>query len=459
MEKGIFREYDIRGIADTELTDETIYKIGRAYAKLLDEKTDSDDRAVCLGWDVRDSSQRIRKQIRDALVDSGVDVHEIGMVPTPVVYFTGLYNDLDGAIQITGSHNPSEYNGLKMMVGEETLFGEAIQRLQSFAEVGDFEDRSTGEVVEQTEAVDQYVDWIKGDINPGDKDLKVALDCGNGAASLLAERLVEEVFGAEIVPLYCEPNPDFPNHHPDPTVEKNLEDLIATVQKQDCDIGIAYDGDGDRIGVVDDSGSIIWGDMLMVLLSRSVLNETPGATIIGEVKCSQLLFDDIAERGGEPIMGRVGHSLIKQKLKETGAELAGEMSGHIFFNDRFFGFDDALYATCRVLEILSRSEGSLSEQLADLPEVYSTPEIREPCDPALKFKIPSIVADYFSKDFEVNTIDGARINFGQGWGLVRASNTQAVLVLRVEAETPEYKDQYLERIRAAVEEAKETLVD
>ena len=355
MEKGIFREYDIRGIADTELTDETIYKIGRAYAKLLDEKTDSDDRAVCLGWDVRDSSQRIRKQIRDALVDSGVDVHEIGMVPTPVVYFTGLYNDLDGAIQITGSHNPSEYNGLKMMVGEETLFGEAIQRLQSFAEVGDFEDRSTGEVVEQTEAVDQYVDWIKGDINPGDKDLKVALDCGNGAASLLAERLVEEVFGAEIVPLYCEPNPDFPNHHPDPTVEENLEDLIATVQKQDCDIGIAYDGDGDRIGVVDDSGSIIWGDMLMVLLSRSVLNETPGATIIGEVKCSQLLFDDIAERGGEPIMGRVGHSLIKQKLKETGAELAGEMSGHIFFNDRFFGFDDALYATCRVLEILSRN--------------------------------------------------------------------------------------------------------
>ncbi|MGM0556814.1 MAG: phosphomannomutase/phosphoglucomutase, partial [Myxococcota bacterium] len=279
----------------------------------------------------------------------------------------------------------------------------------------------------------------------------------NGVAGVVAPDLVREVFGGDVIDLFTEPDASFPNHHPDPTVEENLEDLREAVKSNQCDVGIAYDGDGDRIGIVDENGGVIWGDKLLIVLARALLEERPGATVIGEVKCSQTLYDDIEEHGGRAVMAKVGHSLIKAKIKETDAELAGEMSGHIFFNDRFFGFDDALYTTCRVLEILSHTDKQFSELLEGIPETFATPEIRQPCDEDLKFEIPGLVADEFARDYDVVTIDGVRVKFDDGWGLVRASNTQPVLVLRVEATSPQKRDEYLQRLEEAIERAEEAL--
>jgi phosphomannomutase/phosphoglucomutase len=287
----------------------------------------------------------------------------------------------------------------------------------------------------------------------GSKPLKVVVDCGNGIAGVAAPQLVQDVLGAQMIPLFVEPDGNFPNHHPDPTVLENLQDVMAAVREHQADLGIAYDGDGDRIGVVDHKGEVIWGDKLMILLSRDVLKSNPGATIIGEVKCSQTLFDDIQKHGGNAVMSKVGHSLIKAKIKETGAKLAGEMSGHIFFNDRYFGFDDALYATARLLEILSNTDQDLGQLLGDVPETFATPELRLDCPDDVKFDVPGKVAEQFSKEWEVNTLDGVRINFGDGWGLVRASNTGPVLVMRVEAGTPERRDELLGWLENAVKSA------
>ena len=454
MNETIFRKYDIRGIAADDLTDETVENIGKAYAtKLIRElgKTGT----IGVGRDARASSDRLFTALSRGLRSAGIEVMDLGMVPTPLVYFANFnHDDLIGAIQITGSHNPAEYNGFKMMLGKGTLHGAGIRELYDLGSKGDVEvastpagERSWGDLIEN------YLGWLVANLSPGERKLKVVLDSGNGVAGVVAPEAVRRVFGAEVIELFSEPDANFPNHHPDPTVEKNLQHLIAAVAEHGADLGVAYDGDGDRIGVVDGQGNIIWGDRLMILLSRAVLAKNPGATIIGEVKCSQTLYDDIASNGGVPIMSAVGHSLIKAKIKETGAKLAGEMSGHIFFNDRYFGFDDAVYATCRVLEILTNTDKSLTDLMADVPVTFATPELRVDCGEDRKFDIPGEIADALAAEgLDVNTIDGARVNFGEGWGLVRASNTQPVLVLRVEAQSPELRDEYLARLQKMVAE-------
>ena len=461
MNATIFRKYDIRGIAAEDLTNDVVEAIGQAFATKM--KRDLDTLGdVGVGFDARGSSPRLFEALARGLRRAGVCVVDLGLVPTPMVYFAKFHRDgLKGVIQITGSHNPAEYNGFKMMLGDGTLHGEGIQELRTIIEEGAFhtvEDR--GEMSTWRELRAEYLDWLQDNLAPGDRALKVVLDSGNGVAGVVAPDAVRRVFGSntDVLELFSEPDATFPNHHPDPTVAENLEHLIEAVREHDADLGVAYDGDGDRIGVVDETGRIIWGDKLMILLSRQVLKEFPGATIIGEVKCSQTLFDDIEAHGGEPIMSAVGHSLIKAKIQETGAKLAGEMSGHIFFNDRYFGFDDAIYATCRLMEILSQTESPLSSLLSDVPETFATPELRIDCDESRKFDIPGVVADHFAEQgLDVNTIDGARVQFDEGWGLVRASNTQPVLVLRVEASSPALKDAYLDRLKEAIEAAEETL--
>ncbi len=457
MNPDIFRKYDIRGVAETDLDDETIEAIASAYATRIAPQVDGRVE-IGIGRDIRDSSRRIQRAFVRGLNACGVETIDLGVVPTPLVYFATHQMGLDGSVTVTGSHNPAEYNGLKMMEGTKPLFGDGIEELRAIAESGEFvEVDQPGVSSSHPSLVREYIDWVEANIEPGDHEVKVALDGGNGVAGVVAPQLVREVFETQPVELYMEPDGTFPNHHPDPTVEENLEDLVAAVRENDCDLGVAYDGDGDRIGVVDATGEVVWGDTLLMLLAREVLEEHPGATILGEVKCSQTLFDDIEAHGGEAIMSRVGHSFMKNKIHETGALLAGEMSGHIFFNDRFFGFDDALYATCRLLEVLSRRGESIREMLADVPEVYSTPEIRRDCPEALKFEIPGLVAEQFEDDYEVTTVDGARVKFENGWGLVRASNTQPKLVLRVEALSEDDKDTYLERLEEAIAEAKRRL--
>lgn len=452
MNETIFRKYDIRGLADTDLTDEVVELIGRAYAEVLGA-----GKNVVVGYDARESSERLFNALTGGLRRGGVSVIKLGMVPTPLVYFANFTDDnAHGAIQITGSHNPAEYNGFKMMMGKETLHGDGIQALLNIIKKNAFIDHAPDAttMVERTDLKDGYLAWMMENVQRDGRKLKVVLDSGNGVAGVIAPRVINEVFGGEVIELFSEPDAAFPNHHPDPTVEKNLQHLIAAVKEHGADLGVAYDGDGDRIGVVDERGDVIWGDKLMILLSREVLKEHPCATIIGEVKCSQSLFDDVKAHGGEPIMSAVGHSLIKAKIKETGAKLAGEMSGHIFFNDRYFGFDDAIYATCRVMEILASTseETKLSQLLSDIPETFATPELRVDCEEDVKFELPGKVAEHFAtKGLEVNTIDGARVHFAQGWGLVRASNTQPVLVMRVEAATEELKEDYLQQLKDALE--------
>ncbi len=457
MNTEIFRAYDIRGIADTDLTNDVAVQIGRAFATMTTRSCGTAPR-IGIGRDARESSDRIFECLQRGMLEAGAHVVNLGMVPTPLVSFAAYTQQLHGAVQITGSHNPGEYNGFKMMIGKDTLHGETIQQVRQIIENGDF---VTGPNIGTSAIPDlrkHYIEWIRDNIKIGSRKLKIAVDSGNGVGGVVAPTLLRDAVSCEVVELFSEPDGTFPNHHADPTVLENLQDLIVAVKKEKCDFGVAYDGDADRIGVVDEKGDVIWGDKLMILFSRYVLKENPGATIIGEVKCSQTLFDDIAKNGGVPIMSRVGHSLIKAKIKETDAHLAGEMSGHIFFNDRFFGFDDALYATCRLVEIMSNTDKTLSELLSDVPTTFATPELRRECAESVKFQIPSLVADLFKSDYEVNTIDGVRINFKDGWGLVRASNTQPVLVMRVEAQTPEDRDRYLAKLEDAVSKAELSLI-
>jgi phosphomannomutase/phosphoglucomutase len=457
MNTHIFRQYDIRGIAETDLTDELVEGLGRAYATRARRTLGVDAPVIGVGNDMRLSSKRLLDALGRGLAAAGAQVRQLGLVPTPVVYFAKYELGLDGVIQITGSHNPGEYNGFKMMMGSDTLHGESIQELRALIEAEDYES-GDGSVKPEPGILKKYLDWIRDDITLGDRRLSVVLDCGNGVGGVVAEDLVEGVLGQEAHGMFTTPDGNFPNHHPDPTVPKNLEMMCAKVRELGADLGVAYDGDADRIGICDEHGKVIFGDMLLVLLSRALLEEIPGATIIGEVKCSQTLFDDVAKHGGKPIMARVGHSLIKAKIKETNAELAGEMSGHIFYNDRFFGFDDALYTTARLIEILTATDSTVSELLADLPETFATPEIRRDCPEELKFDVPGIVAEHYAEQgFEVNTIDGVRVNFGDGWGLCRASNTQPVVVLRVEATSAERRDELLAGLEAAVQKAEAKL--
>lgn len=446
MNQNIFREYDIRGIVGEQLTDETVLTVARAVGTFFNR---SGAKRIAVGFDARESSPRFRDLLVKGFNETGCDAVLIGRVPTPVLYHTVFTKAVDGGVMITGSHNPPDHNGFKVCLGKATLFGSQIQEIKEIALSGNFS--SGAGTSENLEVLADYEADIISKISVGTRKLKVVVDGGNGMGGVTGVPVYEKL-GFDLIKLFTEPDSNFPNHHPDPTVEENLQDAIRAVKENNADLAIAFDGDGDRIGIVDETGRIIWGDELMILLSREILKQNPGATIIAEVKCSQNLFDDIAKHGGSPIMWKAGHSIIKAKMKETGAALAGEMSGHIFFADRFYGFDDATYAGARVLEILSKTDEKLSEILGDLPETCSTPEIRTDCADELKFEIVRKIAEEFSATNEVITVDGARILFENGWGLVRASNTQAILVSRYEADSEENLRKIRETIEAKVNE-------
>jgi phosphomannomutase/phosphoglucomutase len=451
----IFREYDIRGIAGTDLTPEFAECLGLAYAQYIHSKrapAAGRPLKVSVGKDCRLTGESYANALVKGLTQGGLDVVRLGTCATPLTYFS-LYHfdDLDGAIMVTGSHNPSDYNGFKICIGKETLHGETIQALRLIMEKinsGQHSPNSRTGTVSDHPIIPDYIDYLVRSARQL-KPKKIVIDAGNGTASTIAPELFKRL-GAEVIPLYCELDGRFPNHHPDPTVPANLKDLVAKVRSEKADFGVAFDGDSDRIGLVDETGKILFGDELMVIFSRDILKEKPGATIISEVKSSHRLYSDIAAKGGNPIMWKTGHSLIKSKMKETKAALAGEMSGHIFFADRYFGYDDAIYAALRVYEIASKTNGPLSALLSDLPKTVATPEIRVDCEEDKKFGLVNETKRRFrqtTQGYTINDIDGIRVDFGDGWGLVRASNTQPVLVLRFEAPSAHR----LEEIRSVVE--------
>jgi phosphomannomutase / phosphoglucomutase len=425
----IFREYDIRGLVDQDLTEEAVLVVGRALGTIVRK---AGGHKVVVGRDCRLSGERFAARMIAGLTSTGMDVVDVGVVPTPLVYFAANTLPVDGLCMITGSHNPPEYNGLKVGVGKTTLHGDGIQELRSVCARGVF---ATGQgLASHYDIVKPYQQYVKENLRLGERKLKVVVDAGNGTGGVVAVPIFEAL-GIEVVPLFLDMDGNFPNHHPDPTVEKNLAQLKAKVLETKADLGIAYDGDADRVGAVDEQGNVLWGDQMMILFSRALLEEHPGAAIVGEVKCSMNLYDDIARKGGRPIMWKAGHSLIKAKMKEEGALLAGEMSGHIFFAHRWFGFDDAVYSSGRFLELLSRTDAPLSSLLADVPKTFATPEIRLDCPEEKKFEVVKRAQAFFSSNYEAVTVDGVRVTFPDGWGLVRASNTQPLLVLRFEATT------------------------
>ena len=424
----IFREYDIRGVVGKDLTPETVQLIGQAIGTYLKRQG---AKSLVLGWDVRSSSVDFRDILSKALTSTGCDVMDIGMVPTPVSYFALHHLKADGGVMITGSHNPPEFNGFKISQGQHSLYGKKIQELKSLIDSKDFETGSGK--IEQTNILEPYMEHICSILNISRK-VKVVVDGGNGCFGIVGPQLLRKL-GLDPIEIFCEPDGTFPNHHPDPTVAKNLKGLIAKVRAENAELGIGFDGDADRIGIVDNNGNILWGDQLLTIFARDILSRNPGATIVGEVKCSQNLFQDIEKHGGVPVMAPAGHSLIKNKMKETGALLGGEMSGHVCFADNYFGYDDAVFAAGRILQIVAQSSQKVSEMLADLPETAYTPEIRIDCPDDKKFEIVRELTEFFKNQYDVIDIDGVRINFDNGWALIRASNTQPVLVLRFEAET------------------------
>ncbi len=421
------REYDIRGIVGETLGPDDAYAIGRGFGTLVRRGGGS---SVAVGYDGRESSPRLEEALVRGLNDSGVDAVRIGLGPTPMLYYAEAVLDADGGIQITGSHNPANYNGFKMVLRHGPFFGEDIKGIGRMAAEGDW-DEGSGSVREE-EMLDRYVErLLKGFDGAA---LRIAWDAGNGAAGPAIEKLTARLPGEHHL-LYTDVDSAFPNHHPDPTEEKNLEDLKRIVREKGLDFGIAFDGDGDRIGAVDGNGEVIWGDQLLSILAEPVLEDCPGATIIADVKASQALYDRIAELGGKPLMWKTGHSHIKKKMKETGSPLAGEMSGHIFFAEDYYGYDDALYAAVRLIRAVTRLGKSLTELHAAMPDVVNTPEMRFQVDEARKFAVVEEVLDRLEKSgADVNRTDGARVNTDDGWWLLRASNTQDVLVARAEAE-------------------------
>ncbi len=447
MRRDIFREYDIRGIAGKDLTQDTVEQIGLGIGTLM--RRGGRER-ITLGRDCRPSSDALRDALVAGLTAAGVSVIDIGVVPTPLLYYSIHQLESEGGVMITGSHNPPEYNGFKTCIGHDSAYGEQIQEIFGIIASGDFM-RGKGRISEADVAT-PYRKYVLGQFRLS-RRIRVAMDCGNGTACLLAPEIVAAL-GCEVTRLYCEMDGTFPNHHPDPTVVENLADLQQAVKTEGLDLGIAFDGDADRIGVISNDGSIIWGDMLLVLYAREILKHRPAATFISDVKCSMNLFRDIEMHGGRAIMWKTGHSLIKAKMKEEEAVLAGEMSGHMFFADRYFGYDDAIYAACRLLELLADSPIGLSEMLSDIPPTFVTPEIRIQCDDDKKFKVVEMVKTEFKRDHEVIEVDGARIVFPSGWGLVRASNTQDVLVLRFEADSQEDLNAIRSRVEDAVQRAK-----
>jgi len=447
LKSTIFREYDIRGIAETELSSPEITDLGRALGTLLQRKSGP---RVNLGRDCRLSSPRLHEALLAGLIDCGCEVTDVGVVPTPLLYYSAVHLKSDGAVMITGSHNPAEFNGFKTVCGSGTIHGEEIQHMRRLIESRDF---ATGRGSHHyMDVIPPYIDEIAAQFH-FDRRIRVVADAGNGTAGPVMHRLFERL-NCEATELFFNMDGHFPNHHPDPTVPANLKTLQDTVKAKKADLGIAFDGDSDRIGAVDENGEMIYGDMLLLIYGREILTRKPGATFIGEVKCSQILYDELERLGGRPIMYKTGHSLIKAKMKQEHAELAGEMSGHMFFADRYFGYDDALYAACRLIEIVSRSGKPLSAQLAGLPKTVSTPEIRLDCPDEIKFRVVEGAAEYLRARRKVVEVDGVRVLFDQGWGLVRASNTQPVLVMRFEAENNGLLADYQSEVEAAVEQAK-----
>ncbi|MEW6446790.1 MAG: phosphomannomutase/phosphoglucomutase [Bacillota bacterium] len=427
----IFRAYDIRGVADRDLTDDVVTTLGQALGTYYRKK---DDRPVFLGRDNRISSPRLREALANGLAAAGCRVIDIGEVVTPILYFACATSGNGNGVMITGSHNPPEENGFKIVAGGTAIYGEEILRLKDIVENGTF--TGGAGTVEHLDAVQSYLGMLRGKICLGPRRLKVAVDCGNGTAALFAEKILRG-WGCDTIPLFCVSDGTFPNHEPDPVKTVNLTELRRAVLEEGCDLGVGYDGDADRLGVVDERGSVIWGDRLMILFWREILPRYPDKPCIVEVKCSQALVDEILRLGGRPFFWKTGHSLVKAKMWEVGAVFAGEMSGHFFFADEYYGFDDAFYATGRLLRILSNTDRPLSALLPDAPKYYSTAETRIPCPDEQKFAVVAQLVAHFRKTNEVVDVDGARVLFADGWGLVRASNTQPVLVARCEAKTPE----------------------
>jgi len=442
----IFREYDIRGVADIDLPNDGVRQLGRALGTYLQRQS---GKRIVLGRDTRLSSPRLRDALLIGLTAAGCDVTDIGVVPTPVLYYSVFHLKTDGGVMITGSHNPPEFNGFKTVCGDSTIHGAAIQEVLRLIQTGDL--ASGSGAVQQYEAIPPYADEIASQFE-FPRRIKVVVDAGNGVGGPAIHRILEKL-NVDAVEMYFDMDGRFPNHHPDPTVPANLESLIARVRETGADLGLALDGDADRLGAVDDRGNAIYGDQLMIVYAREILTRKPGATFIGEVKCSQVMYDDIRAHGGNAIMWKTGHSLIKAKMKETGAALAGEMSGHLFFADRYYGFDDALYAACRLMEIVALSGKPLSALLSDLPRTVVTPEIRFDCPDELKFDVVRQAAQELRARHETVDVDGVRVLFPNGWGLVRASNTQPVLVMRFEATTAEFLQQYREEVESVVERA------
>ena len=430
MTDHIFREYDIRGVVKTDLTENTVINLGKAIGTYLLEH---DVKEMVVGRDCRLSSESLNSSLTKGLLSTGIDVVDLGICHSPLLYFSLFHLNKNGGVMITGSHNPPEFNGFKICRGKTTIHGSEIQKLKEIINKNSFSIGSGN--LSYTDILTEYWDTIAADIKLS-KELKVVIDAGNGTGGRASVELLKRL-GCKVKELYCNMDGNFPNHHPDPTLPACLKDLIETVKREKADLGIGYDGDADRIGAVDEKGNIIWGDQLLTIFAREILKESPGATFISEVKASQNFYNDINQKGGRAIMWKTGHSLIKAKMREENALLAGEMSGHMFFAHRYFGFDDAVYATCRLLEILSNTNAPLSSLLSDLPKTFTTPEIRVDCPDSKKFEITEKVKTHFKKSCETIDIDGVRILMKDGWGLVRSSNTQPVLVLRFEANTKE----------------------
>jgi phosphomannomutase/phosphoglucomutase len=433
VSQNIFREYDVRGVVGEDLTPELAETLGRAYGSELRAQLEAAGPTVTIGHDNRHSSEGLSAAFAEGLRVSGAQVVAVGCVPTPALYFAVHHLSAAAGIQVTGSHNPPEYNGFKMLTSRGPFYGRSIQRLRARIENDDF--ASGAGTIAERPILGDYIEDVVGRFAL-ERPVKVVVDCGNGAGSLAAVEMLERI-GARVDALFCESDGSFPNHHPDPTVDENLVDLIDRVRSSDADLGVAFDGDADRIGAVDENGNIVRGDYLLLIYALDALEQSPGEQVIFDVKCSQVLEDKIAEAGGRPIMWKTGHSLIKEKMRESGARIAGEMSGHMFFADDYYGYDDALYSALRLVDIVSRSGGSLSGLLTDIPTLASTPEIRVDCDDERKFELVGKAVHHFQQRYEVNDVDGARIKMEGGWALIRSSNTQPILVLRFEAQDEE----------------------
>lgn len=448
VHENIFRMYDIRGKSGNEISEDLSYTLGNEFTKLIPT---SFPKRIVVGRDCRLTSKSYSEALVEGLRDGGIDVLDIGMVPTPLVYFSLFQRKVGGGIMITASHNPPEDNGFKLSIGQESLHGDAIQTLGRMIKNPSAICKNSKGSFEYEDISSEYISFIKNNVSIRNK-ISVVLDAANGATSNIAPKLFEEL-GLKPITLFCEPDGNFPNHHPDPTEPSSLISLIECVKSNSCDLGFSFDGDGDRIGVVDKTGRIYLGDELLMLFARDILKKKKGGTVISEVKASNRLFAEITKLGGNPIMWKTGHSLIKSKMRETGALLAGELSGHMFFADRYFGYDDAIYAAARLTELISNSNIAISEHLPEFSKSFTTPEMRIDCEDNEKFSVVNRVKDHFIKLYPVNDIDGVRISFNDGWGLVRASNTGPALVLRFEAKTKERLDEIKQEVEGVIVDA------